>query len=105
MGQFLEFLTDYMKFTEEMINYTILIGDVVEQAIRVNNLEKFKANEVIDEENNEQKKKEKQSLEANNKALTIAQQKLKRRKSESATNRSARPSRRVTLNEKKFTGK
>ena len=44
MGEFLEFLQQHMAFTEEMIHYTMHIGDIVEQAIRASNLEVFKKN-------------------------------------------------------------
>ena len=44
MGEFVEFLGEHMAFTEQMIHQTICIGDVVEQAIRYNNLEAYQAN-------------------------------------------------------------
>jgi hypothetical protein len=34
LAEFLVFLNKYMKFTEEQIYFTLLIGDLVEQSIR-----------------------------------------------------------------------
>ena len=53
----MEFLGDHMAFTEKMIHLTIFIGDVVEQAIRYNNLEAFKKNKAKDDKEIDRLKK------------------------------------------------
>ena len=48
LAEFLAFLKKYMKFTEEQIYFTILIGDLVEQSSRQSNLDEFERNLNID---------------------------------------------------------
>ena len=44
MCQFMEFLAEYINFTEEMIYFTLIIGDIVEQSIRHSNIEEYEKN-------------------------------------------------------------
>ena len=53
LAEFLEFLGEYMSFTEETIHQTILVGDMVEQAIRYTNIEAFERNEELDKKMDE----------------------------------------------------
>lgn len=45
---FLEFLARYIEFTEQMIYFVIYVGDMVEQAIRLSNLDQFDENNKVD---------------------------------------------------------
>ena len=89
LGQLLQFLGEYMRFTEDMIGYTILVGDVVEQAIRFSNLEKFNQNEQRDEEILERRRKEKELKERSKNLLTVTQK--SKRKNQPDSGRSMRP--------------
>ena len=44
MGEFLDFLGQHIAFTEEYIHFTMLVGDVVEQAIRLTNSNQYQKN-------------------------------------------------------------
>ena len=63
LAEFLEFLGEYMSFTEETIHQTILIGDMVEQAIRYTNIEAFERNEELDEKMRQMKAEEIENAE------------------------------------------
>jgi hypothetical protein len=58
LAQFLQFLGDHMTFTETMVQQTIIIGDMVEQAIRLNNLKAYDKNKAWDKKKEERKKAE-----------------------------------------------
>lgn len=44
----MEFLAEYINFTEEMIYFTLIIGDIVEQSIRHSNIEEYEKNQELD---------------------------------------------------------
>lgn len=50
MAEFMVFLAEYMAFTEKQVHLTILIGDMVEQAIRYSNIEQYHKNIKNDQE-------------------------------------------------------
>lgn len=56
MTKFMEFLVKHMEFTEKIMYFTIIIGDIVEQSIRYTNLEKFEENSKQDKINLEIRK-------------------------------------------------
>lgn len=51
MTKFMEFLVKHMEFTEKIMYFTIIIGDIVEQSIRYTNLEQHEENTAQDKIN------------------------------------------------------